>query len=260
MGIFDGVLLCSDFDGTLAVKQKVSKENGEAIRYFQSEGGVFCPCSGRRAHFFHRFSDLFRPNGPVIVLNGSVIMQYGETPEEDTVLYESEIPLTVAKECAKALVGIEGVRCVYMHRVEGPEKLYPTEPDPCGRIDTLEGPFCKLLITHAAEAIDAMRAAVEPKYGNTVFFSSSEAEIYEGILHGADKGSSALRVKEMVGAHTLVCAGDYGNDVPMFRVADIAYATGNASDDAKAAAHRVTVPCTEHAIARIISDLRSEFS
>lgn len=261
MGIFDGVLFCSDFDGTLAYKGVISKENAEAIRYFQSEGGIFSPCSGRRAHFFHRFSELFRPNGPVIVLNGGVIMQYGETPEEDRVLYESEMPTELVRDCTKRLLHVPGVRCAWMHRVEGPDKFFPdTAHSADALIDCAEGPFCKILVTHEPEAIGAMREAVEPRYGDRLFFSSSAADIYEVLLIGADKGSSALRVKEMVGAHTLVCAGDYGNDIPMLRVADIAYATGNASDDAKAAAHRVTVPCTEHAIARIVEELRAEFA
>ena len=37
MGLFDGILFCSDFDGTLAVKGKISKENCDAILEFYGE-------------------------------------------------------------------------------------------------------------------------------------------------------------------------------------------------------------------------------
>ena len=40
MGKFDGVLICTDLDGTLFREDKtVSRENLDAIEYFKSEGG-----------------------------------------------------------------------------------------------------------------------------------------------------------------------------------------------------------------------------
>ena len=40
MGKFDGILIATDLDGTLVSEGKVSRENADAIRYFQSEGMV----------------------------------------------------------------------------------------------------------------------------------------------------------------------------------------------------------------------------
>ena len=39
MGKFDGILIGTDLDGTLVSEGKVSRENADAIRYFQAEGG-----------------------------------------------------------------------------------------------------------------------------------------------------------------------------------------------------------------------------
>ena len=48
MGKFDGILICTDLDGTLLRKDKsVSKENIEAIEYFKKEGGLFTFVTGR---------------------------------------------------------------------------------------------------------------------------------------------------------------------------------------------------------------------
>ena len=42
MGKFDGMLICTDLDGTLLEKNKsISEENHNAIEYFKSEGGIF---------------------------------------------------------------------------------------------------------------------------------------------------------------------------------------------------------------------------
>ena len=52
MGKYDGYLICSDFDGTIYIDQKISQENIDAIAYFQSEGGYFTFASGRNYEMF----------------------------------------------------------------------------------------------------------------------------------------------------------------------------------------------------------------
>ena len=58
-----------------------------------------------------------------------------------------------------------------------------------------------------------------------------------------------------------VGVGDYENDITMLEMADIGYAVKNASDDAKAAADRVTAVDNDHgAIAFVIDDIRKELA
>ena len=48
MGKFDGILICTDLDGTLInSSEKVSKENLDAIEYFKANGGLFTFVTGR---------------------------------------------------------------------------------------------------------------------------------------------------------------------------------------------------------------------
>ncbi len=49
--------------------------------------------------------------------------------------------------------------------------------------------------------------------------------------------------------------GDFGTDISLLRAADTGYAVADAIPEAKAAADRVTVAHTEHAIAAIIEEL-----
>ena len=259
MGLFDGVIFCSDFDGTLAVKGKISQENCDAIAYFQKEGGIFCPTSGRRAPFFHKCAKYFKTNGPVIVLNGSMILSYGETPEEDTVLYESIIPDALARAYAKKIMTLPGVKKIALHERMAPVLLTVDGTDkPFTELESAEGQFRKIAVEHEVGMVDLLREAVEPEFGAHFFFSCSSDHIYEAQMIGSDKGSSVLRAKAFAKAHTLVCAGDYENDIPMIRAADIGYAVGDAQENVKAAADRVTVPCAEHAIREIIRDLERE--
>lgn len=78
----------------------------------------------------------------------------------------------------------------------------------------------------------------------------------EGFASGVCKGSAVKILRETLGGiHTVVCVGDYENDISMIRYADIGYATANAIDEVKAAADRITVSCRENAVAAIISEL-----
>ena len=76
MGKFDGMLICSDFDGTLFLGNEISKENVEAIRYFQKNGGYFTITSGRYPAFLGGYRDRVEANTYLIGLNGTIISNY----------------------------------------------------------------------------------------------------------------------------------------------------------------------------------------
>ena len=68
---FEGILICSDLDGTLLRADKsVSKENLEAIRYFQREGGRFTFITGRVPEAARKIYEAVRPNAAIGCFNG----------------------------------------------------------------------------------------------------------------------------------------------------------------------------------------------
>ena len=52
-----------------------------------------------------------------------------------------------------------------------------------------------------------------------------------------------------------MCVGDFENDISMIKEADIGYAVGNAADELKAVADRITVNAADGAIAKIIYEI-----
>ena len=74
---------------------------------------------------------------------------------------------------------------------------------------------------------------------------------------GADKGSAARQLARLAGADILVAVGDYGNDAPMLKTADVGYAVGNATEELKAIADYVTADCQGGAIAAVIEHLET---
>ena len=62
MGKYDGILLCTDFDGTLYFEKNITAENIEAIRCFQENGGFFTVATGRFPSFIKEFEPSVKPN------------------------------------------------------------------------------------------------------------------------------------------------------------------------------------------------------
>ena len=81
MGKFEGVLICTDCDGTLTdANGELSEANARAIKYFQEEGGKFTLATGRFPDHLNKYSDKLKVNAPVISLNG--VLLYDVEKEE----------------------------------------------------------------------------------------------------------------------------------------------------------------------------------
>ena len=77
MGKFDGILICTDLDGTLIGRGgKISEENIEAIEYFKSEGGYFTFVTGRMPFIVGHIYNAVKPNAPIGCINGGGLYDF----------------------------------------------------------------------------------------------------------------------------------------------------------------------------------------
>ena len=75
-GLFEGVLLASDFDGTLVpATGQVTPGVKAALRFFRENGGLFTVCTGRCYLGFHAYSAEII-NAPVLLANGGMAYDY----------------------------------------------------------------------------------------------------------------------------------------------------------------------------------------
>ena len=260
MGIFDGVLICSDWDGSLSRGNghpggAVCPENREAIRYFQENGGLFTVSSGRYPQFILSFRDQFRPNTALITLNGSLIVD----PDNGKTLREQFLDPSVFQY-------LDRVLDAFPHRADF--RYYPVGANDatiCSReeyrkeADAVRNTpgYKALLVTDTAEHGLLLRDVARKIVAGTQFEAARSWPIgLEFINRASDKGNAVRFLKERTGAKLLVTVGDYENDIPMLQAADIGYAVANATDDVKAAADRVTrLSNAEGAVAEIIDDI-----
>ena len=68
---FDGIMICTDLDGTLLSSENViSKENLDAIEYFKANGGYFTFITGRVPITAQSTYETIKPNIPFGCING----------------------------------------------------------------------------------------------------------------------------------------------------------------------------------------------
>ena len=250
MGKFDGILLCSDFDGTFASYGKPVEANMKAIRYFRENGGLFTLASGRNYDFLETFFEGFDFGVPMINMNGALIYDF----DNKKVISERTMVGIDAEKLNRIVRETEGVCHINLFTKSGFRQLCVSD----GELEKTDdySNFYKFAVRVAGEKPEGDRAKeiiskIMPEYA----VERSSSNYIEVLERESTKSISTLALKKAVGAHTLVCVGDYENDIDMVKNADIGYAVANAIDEVKAVADRITVSCTEGAIARIIEEL-----
>lgn len=263
---FEGMLFCTDLDGTLYSSDKtVSRENMDAIRYFKSEGGLFTFITGRPPCISKDMYTLIDPNAPFGCCNGAGIYDH----RTQRYLWTRHLPktaMTVARDVAGAMLDM-GIQ------FNGEQDIFFVQDNPAMEyfravthyegtlcsLDEVTCPVLKLLFAHASE--EALQALIAYLHAHPLAgefsYVRSEKLLYEVLPKGISKGVALAEMARLlhIDPSRTVAVGDYNNDIDMVRTAGIGYAVANARPELKAVADRVTVDNDHHAIAAIIEDL-----
>lgn len=242
---YKGYLICTDMDGTFCKTDK----NFEAIRKFQEGGGLFTVATGRNTSYIDEyFSALpIKPNAPAIMCNGSVIFDY----EQNKIIKEHFLPEDAYEEFYNIATKFD-VMIRFALRGGTPENEHHFASETAVASDRAH--FYKA-VWHTLDKMDLLEPYIYEKLSGRYELSKSCSSLIEANPKGISKSSGTLFVKEYTKCHTLICVGDYGNDIPMLKTADISYAVENATEEVKKSAMRITVKNTDSAIAEIIESI-----
>ena len=265
---FEGVLICTDLDGTLLKNDKtISRENLEAIRYFKENGGRFTFVTGRMPCAVSRVADAVLPNAPFGCINGGGLFDY----EARKYIWIEEMSRNVFDLVAAAEEKIEGlgiwvdaIDVSYFYRENSATEHYKQAsgtPNVTAHYRDIKTPIGKIVFAHPDGArISELIAllAAHPRAAEFDFIRSEEL-FYEILPKGVHKGVALSVLAKHLGidAAKTVAIGDYNNDIGMLRAAGVGVAVANAVPEVKAVADVVTVSNEEHAIARVIADIES---
>jgi len=266
MGKFDGVLICTDLDGTLLKKDKtISAENLDAIEYFKNEGGLFTIITGRMPHVALDICKNARINAPFGCINGGGLYDYykneyiwtAETPVGVNELIElidenfTDVGIQV-NTFYKTYFSKDNIVMEHFRRITNAPNLVMNYKD-------IKEPIAKILFGIASE--EQMQKVIKVLNNHPLAekfdFVRSEKSLYEILPKGIGKGTSLIKLCEYlnIDRSKTIAIGDYNNDISMFKEANVGIAVSNACDDAKKAADFITVSNEEHAIAKVIYDL-----
>lgn len=244
MGIFDGILICSDLDGTFESESKypLPQKNIDAIKYFTKNGGHFSFCTGRLdSHLKKRgLSELI--NAPACLANGAIIYDF----DKNCIIKSSILSLTSTKilDILKDVLHI--VKSVHFALTD---KFIILDP-PFDMSCDLEVNKVIFVFESEQDADAFVKKASERLEDCYVSKSWSIGVEIVGIAF--TKGTAVEYIKEYVGAHTSYGVGNYGNDLPLLQHADIGVAVGNATDEIKKAADMIVCDYMQDAIAELI--------
>lgn len=250
-GKFDGVLICSDMDGTLAIGTNIVQRNLDAIAYFTAEGGKFTISSGRDHDYLEKIAGGFC-NAPYICLNGAMIYdaQAGQVLFDEPMSIEALNILTFIKK------NNIPHKAMYMYIGHGKDSV-GISLDTFSADDFGSEPIYKILLVIATEeetlAVKKTLSDAFPAYQ----FTRSWYVGLEIMSKNAGKGVCVKQLKKHLGAKTLICVGDFENDISMLLAADMAFAPQNAADFVKALPCREVCHVDDGCIADIIEILPS---
>jgi Cof subfamily protein (haloacid dehalogenase superfamily) len=261
-------LYVSDLDGTLMKNDEtLSPETVQMINELVEKGLDFTFATARSIESARTITGGLQLKLPVITRNGCVLADNATGKHLEKALF-TKAEVDLIKEFLPELPKYGFVSCFLgeeMHRlyVDGehsPELqgyLDYYESNPTVRpVSTNEELFCGepgyVTLIGPKEEIGALYECVKAYEGwETLFQKDTYREEYwlEICPRNCTKSKTIQKLKERYGYDRLVVFGDGLNDIPMFKIADEAYAVGNALPELKQYATGILGSNEENAVA-----------
>lgn len=245
MGKYSGYLICTDLDGTfIDDKGELIERNLKAVEEYMKEGGLFTVATGRTGWYLkERYGEAIKINTYLVCLNGTMIYD----TEQQKIVYSNVMKKDKMDGVKKY---VDGCECAYIYTAHN---LYHKIED----VPQDEDIYKIVYVYKTEEECLRMFREMEERYGEDFDFNRSYKEFLEMENKGSGKGDAVRKMRSLLGekVKTVICFGDFENDLTMIEEADIGVAVGNALPSLKEIADKVTVSNDEGAIAEIINEI-----
>lgn len=261
-------MIVSDLDGTLlAGGNNIPEKNIAALRRAMDAGVQVVLCSGRMIEATLPIAEAVEANAPMVLFNGAMVYDR----ESDHILSGHTIPRETAVAVLKE---IEGMGC-YVQAFPGRGYFYEAETEwtryysakisvPGRAVGQrlsawLETDVYKLLALGTAAELDALAAALAPRFPEVCFVKSAETHL-EVVTAGVDKatGLKELTAISGVGPDEMLGFGDEANDLPLLHYVGHAHVMENAPENVRRQIRRMAPKNTEAGLAKIVNQYLDE--
>lgn len=266
MNKFKGMVLVSDVDGTLVdEKNKVPKENIEAIRYFRAHGGKFTLATGRIPDALSSVISGITLDFPCICHNGCSIYdmqkrEYISMVELDRKARKAaEEILTISPQSGVEVMTTEGIYIVkqtaatdYHLNLEKVTAKYENS------FDEIRVPWFKFVFAQSDEETGYINEKmINSKWKEQFTTIRTHKFYYEVFSKNASKGRALQDLCRRFGIDlkNVISIGDNDNDISMIEISGIGAAPENANDSVKEKAQIITKSNASGAVADLISKL-----
>ena len=271
MALYDDFLITSDYDLTITGPDAtIPQRNLDAIRYFMENGGAFTVNTGRSGVSARSVMEKVPVNAPFLLMNGSSMMQNGETLELHTIDLE---PWPLLTQLEKAVPGVvTEVQDNQFHYIpfSCPKRIAQHESLGWAykkvNVGDDVGPFAKFNVCPTEAAIqagkqdparwqeilrllDQAHAYLETQFGDKLEVYRSAPTFLNVHAKGCSKIAAARRLQKQLGRKYLICIGDGLNDIPMLDGADYAFCP---ADAVIANRYETVCNCADGAVADVI--------
>lgn len=242
----DKTLYVSDLDGTLLTKeQTLSNFTVDTINSLVDRGMMFSYATARSVYTAGVITKRLRGNIPVIVYNGTFILENGTGRH----LLEHYFGSGEAALIANALME-NGVHPIIYSFLNGEEKFsyvphHTTESflntrrgdgreRPTDVRHILDGDVFHFSCIDSEERLFPVYEFLKDRfpcvYNRDIYSGEQWLEVHP---ENVTKANAVTELKNLLGCDRIVCFGDGKNDISMFKIADECYAVENAVEELK---------------------------
>lgn len=243
MGIFDGCILASDYDGTLAQDDgKIGQRVRDAIKYFTDNGGYFTVCTGRTKQGFHAYEPSLI-NAPVLLGNGAMAYDFGK----EEIAFLNCIEDDAIDEFRKIINGFPGIGSEFYttdfkSKVINPDErnrkhfdFQFIEYEVVDDVEKEDFPLVKIMIGVGIDRVDDFQRFLDSLNLQKIKYIPQHGNFIEIISVKTDKGLCLSLLADKLGCdkNHIYSIGDGENDVSMLRSASIGFVPENGCEAAK---------------------------
>lgn len=255
-------LVATDLDGTLlSSRHEISPRNLKALREYAARGAHICVATGRHPYGALKLTSVFDFPYTMIGMNGAVMIDQPSGEVRYRGYLQPEETLAVLR--AFDALGLDKRRDVFTL-----ETWYASEIDdetamrdngmglaPSPFPESCEVAAAKVMIeTPHPRSRQILDEAKKLLPGMHVVLSTPT--LLEITAPGVSKGTAVMRLARQLGIspEEIIAFGDQLNDVDMLEMVGYGVAMGNADDDVKAVADRVTLNHNDDGVAVVLEE------
>ena len=256
MGIFSGILICSDIDGTFSINTKPVQKNMDAVKYFTQNGGKFTMATGRTAAYLKNTEFFNLINAPACICNGSVVYDY----ENESILFEEKEEFTLGEFLEAIGNKRELLTGLYVYYTPKTVQAENTARKDFTDEELSSYPIKVVCVTDTKGDMEIFKNfCLKSKAFKSTYISNSWDTGLEFNSKNGTKGNAVKFIKAYLkDIHTSVAIGDQENDIPMIKMADMGVCVESGVKEAKKNADLIVCPATEGSLADLIRILEEK--